>query len=336
MCTESYNFFCQESKYYCNWYLCYYNVANGGFLTKPSDFFIDERAKADYKNRLRYLVARYGYSTSVFAWEFFNEVDGTENYDATVQLKWNEEMSDYLRSIDVYDHLISTSFANSDGDKAIQASPALDFTMTHNYGSDDIAGSTAQYAHEKVAMYKKPSYVAEFGITNENSDKAGVSLHNGVWASLFIMSAGTCMTWWWDSWVEPNNLYHILKPFSVFVNQLQLTFYTWTSVNPTVSPNNLRAWGMVGQGGGRELIVTWIQDDCYTWAHQSSGENCQQWNGEMITITGCSVPSGNYTGHWFNTHTGQDIATTSVTCDNQSLVESIPSFSEDIAVYYAY
>ena len=28
----------------------------------------------DYKNRLRYLVARYGYSTSVFAWEFFNEV----------------------------------------------------------------------------------------------------------------------------------------------------------------------------------------------------------------------------------------------------------------------
>ena len=54
-------------------------------------------------------------------------------------------MSDYLRSIDVYDHLISTSFANSDGDKAIQASPALDFTMTHNYGSDDIAGSTAQY-----------------------------------------------------------------------------------------------------------------------------------------------------------------------------------------------
>lgn len=43
-----------------------------------SDFFIDERAIADYKNRLRYIVARYGYSTSVFAWEFFNEVHSTE------------------------------------------------------------------------------------------------------------------------------------------------------------------------------------------------------------------------------------------------------------------
>ena len=44
------------------------------FVNFCVDFFTDERAKADYKNRLRYLVARYGYSTSVFAWEFFNEV----------------------------------------------------------------------------------------------------------------------------------------------------------------------------------------------------------------------------------------------------------------------
>ena len=107
MCTESFNYFCTVSSgavqivviviviclFYlvapCDWYLSYYNVANGGFLSKPQglllyirfslwlfipDFFTDERAKADYRNRLRYLVARYGYSTSVFAWEFFNEV----------------------------------------------------------------------------------------------------------------------------------------------------------------------------------------------------------------------------------------------------------------------
>lgn len=28
----------------------------------------------DYKNKLRYVIARYSYSTAVFAWEFFNEV----------------------------------------------------------------------------------------------------------------------------------------------------------------------------------------------------------------------------------------------------------------------
>ena len=57
-------------------------------------------------------------------------------------------MSFYLRSIDVYDHPISTSFSNSDGDQAIQASTALDFTMTHNYGSSDIAAITAQYVRK--------------------------------------------------------------------------------------------------------------------------------------------------------------------------------------------
>ena len=77
---------------------CYYNKRFGGILDKPEgfilekwhkcqivwckivlsiyliDFFTDEGAMNDYKMRLRYLVARYGYSTSVFAWEFFNEV----------------------------------------------------------------------------------------------------------------------------------------------------------------------------------------------------------------------------------------------------------------------
>ena len=30
-------------------------------------------------------------------------------------------------------------------------------------------------------------------ILAQNNDKAGVSLHNGVWAPLFVMGAGTCM-----------------------------------------------------------------------------------------------------------------------------------------------
>ena len=71
--------------------------------------------------------------------------------------------------------------------------------------------------YKKLMRYKKPSYVAEFGIGDEVSylkglmsykfsfiilkltfnvqsqDKNGVSLHNGVWAPLFSMAAGTCM-----------------------------------------------------------------------------------------------------------------------------------------------
>ena len=54
-------------------------------------------------------------------------------------------MSSYMTPIDVNKHLISTSFSNPDGDANVQALSAIDFTMTHNYGSMDIAFSTGQY-----------------------------------------------------------------------------------------------------------------------------------------------------------------------------------------------
>ena len=103
-------------------------------------------------------------------------------------------------------------------------------------------------------------------------------------------------TWWWDSWVEPNNLYHIFKPFSEFVSRLQLAEYTWTAVDPKTSPSELRAWGMAGKGEGKELVLTWIQDDCYTWTHQTSGDKCQQWSNGVVVITECSAESGNIVG----------------------------------------
>ena len=94
------------------------------------------------------------------------------------------EMSSYLRSLDVYNHPISTSYSSSDGDPTVQALPALNFTMTHNYGSSDIATMATQYVRiyqiqsfnncgtlfqttKKQIMYKKPTYMAEFGIGDE-------------------------------------------------------------------------------------------------------------------------------------------------------------------------
>ena len=75
------------------------------------------------RQRLRYLVARYGWDSSVFAWEFFNEVrwcnqfachnlpptacqlasqvDITQAFNVSDFAPWANEMSTYLRSIDM-------------------------------------------------------------------------------------------------------------------------------------------------------------------------------------------------------------------------------------------
>ena len=54
-------------------------------------------------------------------------------------------MTEWVHSYDIYHHLISTSFANSDGDSNVQGLTSLDFTMTHNYNEADIATTTAMF-----------------------------------------------------------------------------------------------------------------------------------------------------------------------------------------------
>ena len=75
----------------------------------------------------------------------------------TVVLKYMDvchyvEMSSYLRSVDVYNHPISTSYSSSDGDQAMQALSALNFTMTHNYGSSDIATMATQFVRKYIII----------------------------------------------------------------------------------------------------------------------------------------------------------------------------------------
>ena len=89
------------------WKISNYNVANGGSAKTPVEFFTLPEARQQYKNKLRLMVARFGYSPSIGAWEFFNEIDNAmyagkpENRipDAVISA-WHEEMSSYLKSID--------------------------------------------------------------------------------------------------------------------------------------------------------------------------------------------------------------------------------------------
>lgn len=72
LCIESFNLFCDRPSAPCYWAKSVYNKANGGVLDEPSDFFSSDLAASFFKMRLGYIVARYGGSPAVFAWEFFN------------------------------------------------------------------------------------------------------------------------------------------------------------------------------------------------------------------------------------------------------------------------
>jgi len=222
-CLESFNSLRIKPEYP-HWDKCPYNSANGGPCAKPEDFFTNPEARKIFKNRLRYMVARWGYSPNLFAWELWNEVDLVETYIPAEVRDWHIEMARYIKLIDPNAHMISTSFAKSEGEKQIDELPEMSFVQTHNYGSRDIAGDLAKLSFEKSSAYAKPHFVGEFGLHWEGKgnldDKEGLHLHEGIWATAFSRAAGTGMTWWWDNYVAPQNLFHLYAPLSKFTRDV--------------------------------------------------------------------------------------------------------------------
>ncbi|MBN1458168.1 MAG: DUF5060 domain-containing protein, partial [Armatimonadetes bacterium] len=64
------------------WFRNAYFTGEGGPCERPIDFFTNEEARRLYQRRLRYFVARWGYSPAMLAWEFWNEVDQVTGYDS--------------------------------------------------------------------------------------------------------------------------------------------------------------------------------------------------------------------------------------------------------------
>jgi hypothetical protein len=225
LCTESFNSLRIQPPY-AMWAQSPYNAANGGPLRKPEEFFTNPVAKTLFKNRLRYMVARWSHQPAVLAWEFWNEVDIIETYVRAEAAAWHQEMARYLRGLDPYAHLITTSWAGTAGDAAVDGLPEMDYIQSHQYGAPDPAALMARVCIDKARRYGKPHYFGEYGTGTEaqgtGEDRAGIHLHDGLWSGLMSQAAGTGMLWWWDNYVDPMDLYHHFRPLAEYVRGLPL------------------------------------------------------------------------------------------------------------------
>jgi len=223
LCMDSYNELRRDSEggYGC-WNTTPHNSEYGGPLSQPGEFWTNAEMLRLYKNKLRYLVARWSWDPHVLSWEFWNEVDivSHDAFKADTVARWHAKMSDYLRGIDPNKHLQTTSFASSPGVAVIDRLPQLDYVQTHAYGLHDGAPELVAFQKIKQA-YRKPSYVGEFGADAGGPDRKvdpnGILLHDGIWSTLVTGSAGSAMLWWWDNHIAPGDLYYHFAALSKFV-----------------------------------------------------------------------------------------------------------------------
>jgi hypothetical protein len=205
-----------------NWSDSPFNTVNGGPCANTWEFFTNANAKNHTKNRYRYVLARWGYSRNIMAWELFNEVGWTDQFEQRKNdiSAWHEEMAAYLKANDPNRHLVTTSYVNEYNDPNTWNLPDIDFTQTHFYVETPflertLAGGVRSYLND----YGKPTINGEFGLSGSGAnlgtlDPDGIHIHNSMWGSLFGGGLGTGMSWWWDNYIDPKNLYYHLAPMS--------------------------------------------------------------------------------------------------------------------------
>ncbi|MGV3614794.1 MAG: hypothetical protein ACO1SV_05595 [Fimbriimonas sp.] len=183
-----------------NWPDHPWNAKNGGFLKDAADFFTDAEAKRRAKIWLRYAVARWAHSPSVMAWELFNEVEWVDaRYaDRWPDIEaWHAEMADYLRSLDPYGHLVTTSSAMDRKDLWTK----MDYLQPHVY-SPNVLAAIAGAPRET----ERPSFYGEFGADDMAKADPRAVARDGILAGLFGNQAGAGQFWYWDI-VEGKDLY---------------------------------------------------------------------------------------------------------------------------------
>lgn len=238
------------------WDNCPHNAANGGPLREPAEFYTSPEARRLIRQRLRYVVARWGWDPNVFCWELWNELNCFPGWEKLLPhvVSWHVEMADYLRAIDPNRHLITTSFGNDEGHPDVWNVRQIEFVQSHCYNLTDEAGHVPAVIQKMKQLHGRPHLVGEFGPSMEflsklpTVDPQGVQLHNTLWASALGGGAGTALTWCWDFYVHKANLYGVFTPLARYCADVPWTTagfrplearLAWTVEPPPAPPRDL-------------------------------------------------------------------------------------------------
>ena len=318
---------------------------NGGPCDKEIEVFTNAEAKRMFRNRLRYVVARWGHSTHLLAWEFWNEINCVRGYDADIVAAWPQEMARYVKSIDPWQHLIVNSLGSFLVDERYWRLPEMDFAQVHGYWhptakeSRETGKDMAQFAAswvEQLRPFGKPALFAEFGLVNDRwgpsplaqKDREGVHLHNGLWSAMMSGACGTAMLWWWDSYVGPLDLYWQFHNVAAFARDVPWTTAGFEPFTIATSDPSLCVRGL--RGTKRNLVLLWLQNKNHTWWNVVEGASISEARGAELELTG--VDDGRWRVEWWDTWRGKRTRSETITAAEDKLVLNISPVARDQAV----
>jgi hypothetical protein len=257
-----------------------YHVSQGGPAKDMDDFFQGERSREQFKKKLDWYAERYGDEPAIFAWELWNEMDTVR---AKGYMEWTEEMLAELKKR-FPKNMVTQSLGSFDNDSKRDRYRRLclmkdnDFANVHRYldlgASLDICKGpvdilTADAVRELQAFTRdKPILLAESGAVEPShsgpfklykKDRAGIILHDIVFAPFFAGAAGTGQSWHWDQYVAPMNLWFQFGRFAEAIKGIDPPAENFEPIE--IDHPRLRVYVL----RGKHTLLAWCRDKQNTW-----------------------------------------------------------------------
>ena len=310
------------------------------YMSSLKDPKSDEYARAirDARKLLRYAVARWGYSTSVAVWEYFNE-----NNPGLPTKAFYDALGKHLEEIDIYGHLRATSaWGPAPKDWRHRR---LDVPQLHHYlrpadkerGRDAVAAVLERTALVRKHAPRRPVLLGEFGLAEDNwqrsrymkQDKDLVHFHNSLWASAMSGACGTAMFWWWEM-LDPMDAYQHYRPLSEFLRDVPFTTAGLKNTGATAG-NPLRVLGLQG----KDSAWLWLSDPQATWWNiVVEKKTPPEVRGAALEVPG--LAPGSYRVTWWDTRRGKTVKEEKSSAAKGTLRLRVPAFSRDIACKISY
>ncbi len=323
--------------FYYDWAYHAYNRANGGpsdWRENDTDFWYNPEALRYQERLLRYVFARWGYSTSLGMLEYWNESDNRVDTETWIRDSWHRSMDTYWKSLDFYNHPTTTSFAWKDHveQHATQDSwdnlDTLDVVNMHLYEDrSDIVDLWESSLDALRRFGDRPIFMGEVGKThNDTSSDTELLyyLHDGLWAPIFRAGAAGANVWWIfeDGFDPPAEYKAQYKALADFIQPVEGRVLYMPVQDVAATGEGVQASGYVSA----DRALLWANDELSPYDAAAP----RTVSGAELTLDG--MQHGPYEVTFYDTYTGETVGTAKATANASGLKLKLPTFVRDIAV----
>ncbi len=328
------------------WDLLAASTTAWGRLLSPSgfrQFAGDPRCREMYRDKIRYIVGRWGYAPNIFSWELWNEIECTPAGDMR---SWSREMTAYLRAVDPWRHLVKSS-GSSPSPQGYWSVEQGDLNDVHPYfgwsGEEEPKnlGSFIPKFSSSLRATGRPFLIGETGLAREVKIKLGqvadladkdttcFHLHEALWGGLFSGAAGTGMVWYWDMHVDRLDAYGRFRSFANFVADIEFNQEDFAPAHTSAaaSPPNLQVLELAG----KRTRLFWVRHRDVSWYNLAvAGKSPPSVQRGKLTLAGLSP--GIYRVEYWDTEGGKRLRTEELPASSDRLAISLPDFRGEVAI----